>query len=270
MTYYEILEVTETASDEVIKMAYKALVKKYHPDIFSGNPQFAEFKIKQINSAYEVLSDVNKRNQYDMQLKNSRNQYQRESYTDNTYNTTASSNRSKTKKFSIAYLVIILLIVIGVVVSISPNFINDDSDLNPIAESSNGTTMTSSNLKPVTEPLSGTIFTGSIISDPSEITVTASHGSSCVVKLKDKSGVTKISFYVRAGETVTVSVPREILQVYFASGETWYGNRFLFGNDTYYSKDDEYLDFSEYTWEYTLYPVTNGNFSQTPIEKEDF
>ena len=38
MTYYEILEVAETASEEVIRMAYKALAKKYHPDVFKGDP----------------------------------------------------------------------------------------------------------------------------------------------------------------------------------------------------------------------------------------
>ena len=47
MTYYEILEVTENASEDVIKMAYIALVKKYHPDVFTGNPQIAEEKMKQ-------------------------------------------------------------------------------------------------------------------------------------------------------------------------------------------------------------------------------
>ena len=48
MTYYEILEVAETASEDVIRMAYKALAKKYHPDIFTGDPQIAEEKMKKI------------------------------------------------------------------------------------------------------------------------------------------------------------------------------------------------------------------------------
>ena len=65
MTYYEILQVTENASYEVIHMAYKALVKKYHPDLFIGDPKFAEEKMKEINMAYEVLSDRNKRAEYD-------------------------------------------------------------------------------------------------------------------------------------------------------------------------------------------------------------
>lgn len=65
MDLYEILEVQPSASDEVIRMAYKGLVKKYHPDSYSGNKEDAEKKIKQINEAYEILSDKDKRTVYD-------------------------------------------------------------------------------------------------------------------------------------------------------------------------------------------------------------
>lgn len=66
--YYKILEVSEDASDEVIHMAYKALVKKYHPDS-SGRQEAEELnvKIRDVNEAYSVLSDKNKRRQYDEQ-----------------------------------------------------------------------------------------------------------------------------------------------------------------------------------------------------------
>ena len=126
-----------------------------------------------------------------------------------------------------------------------------------------------SNLEPVAEPRSGTILSG-IEYYGSEITVTASGGESYVVKLKTASGITRLSFYVRAGDTVTIGVPDEYLYVYFASGDTWYGNTHLFGKHTSYSMDDELCDFTEYTWEYTLYPVSNGNFSQTPIDADEF
>lgn len=125
-------------------------------------------------------------------------------------------------------------------------------------------------LTPVTEPKSGEILAGYEDYDGSEITISASSGDSCVVKLKTRSGATRLSFYVRAGDTVTVGVPREHLYVYFASGDTWYGQYHLFGEDTSYSMDDTICDFTKYTWEYTLYPVTSGDFSQTPINAEDF
>ena len=68
MTYYDILEVSKAASEDVIKMAYKGLVKKYHPDTYDGDKSFAESKMKEINEAYEVLSDYNRRIKYDETL----------------------------------------------------------------------------------------------------------------------------------------------------------------------------------------------------------
>lgn len=125
-------------------------------------------------------------------------------------------------------------------------------------------------LTPVTEPRSGSVLSGREVYDGSEITIHAASGHSCVVKLKTRSGIERISFYVRAGDTVTVGVPAEPLYVYFASGDIWYGKTDLFGSRTSYSMDDEIFDFTRYTCEYTLYPVANGNFSETPIDADDF
>ena len=69
MNYYELLQVREDASDEVITMAYKALAKKYHPDTYEGDKAFAEMKMKEINAAYSVLSDATKRAEYDIFLR---------------------------------------------------------------------------------------------------------------------------------------------------------------------------------------------------------
>lgn len=76
MTYYDILEISESASEEVVRMAYKALVKKYHPDVYQGDPKEAEEKTQQINSAYEVLSDSQKRKEYDEYLRQKRHNTQ--------------------------------------------------------------------------------------------------------------------------------------------------------------------------------------------------
>ncbi len=66
MNYYEILEINEKASPEVIKMAYKALILKYHPDRYQGDKNYAEEMTKKINEAFEVLSNEEKRKEYDM------------------------------------------------------------------------------------------------------------------------------------------------------------------------------------------------------------
>lgn len=62
--YYAILGVSKTASPEEIKQAFRKLARKYHPDVNPGNKQ-AEASFKEINEAYEVLSDTEKRQKYD-------------------------------------------------------------------------------------------------------------------------------------------------------------------------------------------------------------
>lgn len=69
--YYEILGVGRQATDKEIKSAYRKLARKWHPDLHTGkDKEEAEEKIKQINEAYEVLSDKEKRDKYDRLGKN--------------------------------------------------------------------------------------------------------------------------------------------------------------------------------------------------------
>lgn len=82
--YYKILEVDSGASPEVIEKAYKALAKKYHPDLQEeGQKEAAGEKLKLINEAYDVLSDPTSRAEYDKKLTE-----------ENTFNNTNRSNEN--------------------------------------------------------------------------------------------------------------------------------------------------------------------------------
>lgn len=78
-TLYEVLEVSENASPEIIEKAYKVLAKKYHPDLQNlEDKQNAETKMKQINEAYEILGNEEKRKEYDRQLQQEREEERQE------------------------------------------------------------------------------------------------------------------------------------------------------------------------------------------------
>lgn len=69
MSFYEILEVSETATFEEIKKSYRKLSLKYHPDRNQGQPEMVA-KFQKIGEAYETLSDPHKKEEYDMSQKN--------------------------------------------------------------------------------------------------------------------------------------------------------------------------------------------------------
>src|SRR5436853_6266849 len=62
--YYDVLGVSRTATDAEIKKAFRKLAREYHPDVAKNKKQ-AEEKFREINEAYEVLSDPAKRKKYD-------------------------------------------------------------------------------------------------------------------------------------------------------------------------------------------------------------
>lgn len=116
--YYQILQVSENASSEIIEKAYKVLAKKYHPDLQSGDTKsrLAEGVFKEITEAYEVLSDRVLREQYDKQIGLIPNSNAFE-YNRNTINTKTNvksnkknfkSSKNKSEKFYIKDLIKII------------------------------------------------------------------------------------------------------------------------------------------------------------------
>ena len=94
VNYYEVLEVSEKASKEVIEKAYKALAKKYHPDLNHENKKEAEAKMKEINEAFDILMDENKRATFDRVLERKRQIEQRKQ----SYSNQSSSYQNPTSK----------------------------------------------------------------------------------------------------------------------------------------------------------------------------
>lgn len=92
--YYDILQVNKNASPEIIEKAYKTLAKKYHPDLQTEeNKKQAEEILKEINEAYEVLSNPEKKQMYDTSLsqqetKNNSSTYYKQSRTNDSAPTT--------------------------------------------------------------------------------------------------------------------------------------------------------------------------------------
>lgn len=62
--YYEVLGIERSADEDTIKKAYRKMAKQYHPDLHPGDKE-AEAKFKEVNEAYAVLSDADKRAAYD-------------------------------------------------------------------------------------------------------------------------------------------------------------------------------------------------------------
>lgn len=189
------------------------------------------------------------------------------------HSSSTSNKSSETSEiiFKVACIAIVCLLI-AILVAVAAGNQTDMPSAEPTRQTTSVKPSTATKPTPLIIPASGKILSGMEYKNGSTITVTADSTSNYVVTLKDASDVKYVSFFVRAGETVTVGVPSMKLYVYFASGKQWYGygRGLMFGENTVYSKDDDIMDFINYSWEYTLYPVSDGNFSETPSDEDEF
>ena len=109
-----------------------------------------------------------------------------------------------------------------------------------------------------------------------EVTVNAPINANCYVYLENvKNKRNDVAFYVEANNSATVNVPAGTYNLYYATGQTWYGKTYKFGKDTSYYKSDEETVLSENSRqydiiEYTLYAVPNGNMHTENVDKTEF
>ena len=98
MDYYKILEVSENADILKIKKKYRKLAMKYHPDRNAGDERAAK-KFREITEAYEVLSNEEKRKEYDYKRENERNPKKNKNNKENFKNKYSENNFSFGKEF---------------------------------------------------------------------------------------------------------------------------------------------------------------------------
>lgn len=270
-------------SEILIKLAHKLQLKKVRMKMNAeAEKEFEEFKEEWRRK--RAIAEAS----YIKQLEQTKNSasptVQRINQSQPTLNKTTTEQESKDTGSSgngVLMFFVIMVASISIIMLIlltrpSTSDMEPETSESLAATESNTTQLpTTAATKPVPQPklrpTSGTISVNNVSSGEETSTITVhTADQDCVVKLKTSSGKTVLSFFVRANDTITMSVPERVLYAYFAQGDTWYGWSSYFGESTVYSKDSSPTDFSKYTIEYTLYRVSNGNLTLTPVDEDDF
>ena len=119
MTYYQILNVKNNATLKEIKVAYRAFAKKYHPDTYKGDKSVAEEKIKQINEAYDVLSNKELRRKYDEEISLEDDNFNRITHCEKMYNeSTVPERKNYNAKIIIKFFQILLIIYVPIIMAV--------------------------------------------------------------------------------------------------------------------------------------------------------
>lgn len=123
---------------------------------------------------------------------------------------------------------------------------------------------------PLTMPINEKIFYCAEEDTPSLFTVRNNGISNYYIKfVYEGTDTPAIIFFVRAKSTAEIKMPAGRFELRYAyGGSPWYGEKILFGEETRYAKDDDVYDFSQYTWEVSLY-TTDGKGIEMDVENID-
>ena len=352
MDYYKLLGVSINSSDSEIKSAYYALVRKTHPDRFSPNTiewTNANHVLSELNQAYSILKDADKRQEYNATLVNnfykadtvndffrkaSQQKNNQKSQTTDTrknpnpwdpefyYNPNEYTNGSKyddKNKKSAEYRPIgcIVIIVVLFMIIIAINFIlpqkntrtasiinkQPTSTSRPLSSTQQNRfrgTELSSNTKypggtwiPLEEEVPVEQMTTSSTMPIQELPANARYSNATgrkgearfqilssgtgyyFIKLVEIGTNKAVKIFVHAGKPLEVEIPLGKYEMRYAYGNIWYGEEYLFGLETVYTKSDTIFSFekqgnriSGYT--VTLYKVLDGNMRTREITAAEF
>ena len=291
-TLYDILQVSENASDEVIKAAYLSLIKKYHPD---SNPAFRKEATEitaLLNHAYSVLSDPKKRQEYNASLHPNPAKATHIHYSQTASARQSSSPKSppppkpdysdlkvedgtwtfRAKVFIGCVIALIAYLVITVISSLHEPPVSETlAEASTQAETALPVTQAET---PTTQarkhapPSHGSIifgnsyvtygedyFDGRDIYAPLEIVPPTDNMYYCV-KFTSTTTDQEYMFFVKGGQrAIEYNLLCDTYVVTLATGHTWYGIKNLFGEETQYYKFDEFFDFyhdNDHVWGCTL------------------
>lgn len=287
MTYYDVLGVPVTATQGEIKAAYIAQIKFFHPDVFTGPPEVAKVKSAQLNEAYSVLSSPEKRRIYDKTIPNFTAWTSAKANDETTAAPEAPDEKADCQpsppryshdqeqrqnerlyRSSKATLINVLVIsaVIILVLCISAG----------VSRFSPQPSATESQPLPQVLPGSGKILDSVFYRYDAPLTIETRGDGYYLVKLKDKYSHRDVcSVFVYGGRSVNIDVDFGCYELYYAHGDTWYGEEFLFGSDTkYYKADDDFLfeEYGDYVygWTVELYFQDGGNLAVSTIDGSEF
>lgn len=304
-TLYEILEISENASYEVIRAAYISLIKKYHPDSNPATHDESTIITEELNYAYSILSEHAKRSAYDAKLRKCRS--------GSTSTILNSSNFSKRrmgadKKFSIFLIFFCILIVIWTVlqygfdvdeqrtVTTNSSFTNEKTyyHVGPsdVVNSHEAKDIDNQGLQACPPPVHGYFLKGgNNVTYHDKYTDEYSDETYAPLKIEpseDKDILYLLKFrnvwdsnieyqiFVHGDHpTIEVNLLCGHYSLTYATGTTWYGLQDLFGNETHYYKADDVFSFyhdenKACGQTLILYKVPNGNLSTREISADEF
>lgn len=287
MTYYDVLGIPQNASREDIRAAYLAQIRYFHPDVFPGNPEIAKLKTLQLNEAYSVLYNPDRRTQYDWILNHATKGPASPPPPPSSTSQSKTSPRKNTQRSSAdifetikVVCAILAISIISIAVALTSSGDDDDTPEAPAAQEEYEIPASSPKAEyeyiPVSLPENGQILYENGWDRVAPFSVVTRGEDNFLIKLKTSTGTQDIlTFFVRAGETVEIDVPLGNYTLYYATGETWYGEDILFGESTLYYKADDLFDFYEEDgsingWTVELYLQNNGNLSTESIVPSEF